>query len=112
MVNPIIITNEETNEEFTLEFNRDSVKYAEEHGFTREDVGTKLMTRVPQLFYFAFRMHHPRMTQAQTDKILFDDLGGMSETLANRLIDLFQAPYETLLCEEDTPKNPKVSVKL
>lgn len=112
MVNPIIITNSETNDEYTLEFSRESVMFAENHGFTIEDFGEKLMTRIPQLFYFAFRMHHPRMTQAMTDKILFEDLGGVTEGLSERLVELYNAPYETLINSEGTPKNSKVTVKL
>lgn len=112
MVNPIIITNNETNDEYTLEFSRESVTFAENHGFTMDDFDEKLMTRVPQLFYYAFRMHHPRMTQAMTDKILFEDLGGISKEVSGRLVELYSAPYETLINTEGTPKNSKVTVRL
>ena len=35
-VNPIIIRNEDTGDEYTLEFNRESIRFAEQRGFDIE----------------------------------------------------------------------------
>lgn len=110
-IDPITIKFED-GETYTLEFNRKTVKEAEEAGFRREDAGDKLMTRIPELFYYAFRMHHPNLRKPQTDSILFNDLGGLTDEMIERLIDLFAAPYTTLVNENGTPKNPKVTVTL
>jgi hypothetical protein len=51
---------------------------------------------MPEFFYYAFRMHHPNISKQQTDKILFDVLGGMPEGMAERLGELYAVPYEAL----------------
>lgn len=87
-VKPIIITMEDGTE-YTLEFNRDAVARAERASFNIDDVDAYPMTKVPELFFFAFRMHHPRMTKQQTDSILFDGLKGLSEEAIKRLVELY-----------------------
>lgn len=110
-VKPIILTYEDGTE-YTLEFNRESVIYAENHGFDRDDVVQKLMTRIPELFFYAFRMHHPTIKRERTDSILFDDLGGITDKVSERLIELYNAPYETLINDTGKPKNAKMTVRL
>lgn len=111
---PITITLEETNEQFTLEFNRESVRFAESHGFRLEDVANFPMTKLPEFFFYAFRMHHPKVARNKTDKILFEDLGGIPEGMIERLAELYQAPFEVLgvLAEGEERKNSKVTVEL
>ena len=110
-IEPIIIKFEDGTT-YTLEFNRKTVAEAEQSGFRRDDAGDMLMTRIPELFYFAFRMHHPNMRRQQTDSILFNDLGGLTEPQIERLIELYAAPFNTLVNENGTPKNSKVTVSL
>ena len=110
-LNPIVITLEDGTV-YTLEFSRETAKAAEEGGFKRTDIADKLMTRMEQLFFFAFRMHHPTVSRAKAMDILYNQLGGMSDVVQDRLMDLFNAPYETLVNENGTPKNPKVTVSL
>ena len=95
-VKPIILHDLENDEDYTLEFDRDSVKVAESRGFDIEDVGKFPMTKVPELFFYAFRMHHPKMARNQTDRILFDVLKGLPEGVAERLGALYGVPYEAL----------------
>lgn len=102
--------NFEDGTEYVLEFSRKTVSDAEKAGFVRTDVTDKLMTRIPELFYFAFKMHHPTIKREATDKILFEDLEGLTDELIERLIDLFNAPYETLINDRGKPKNPKLTV--
>lgn len=108
-VEPIRLKYEDGTE-YTLEFNRKSVAYAEQNGFSIEDVAGKLMTRVPELFHYAFRMHHPNMRKDQTDAILFNDLGGLSNEQIEKLIELYGAPYETLINDSGESKNSKLTV--
>lgn len=110
-INPMVIRFED-GETYTLEFNRKTVSEAENAGLKLGDASDRLMNVVPELFYFAFRMHHPNMKRSQTDKILFDDLGGLTEAQLERLIDLFGAPYSTLMNEGKTEKNAKTTVIL
>ena len=110
-VEPIVLTGE--NESFTLEFNRASVEYAEKHGFSIEELTSgAYLSGTSELFYYAFRMHHPRMTKAQTDEILFEELGGMPDGMAERLGELFAEPYNALVQTEENAKNSKWKVTM
>lgn len=109
-VNPIKLTMEDGTE-YTLEFSRKSIELAERDGFKIEELGDYMMTRVPQLFYFAFKMHHPMMTKIQTDEILFKKLNGMSEEMLTRLGELYAQGYESLI-NSDTSKNSTVTITM
>lgn len=113
-VKPIIIKDTEKKEEYTLEFSRESVKFAEDRGFKLEDVGDFPMTKLPEFFYYAFRMHHPKMARANTDKILFEELGGIPEGLIERLIELYNQPFECLgvVSDGEERKNSKLIVEM
>lgn len=112
MVKPIIIKSD--TEEFTLEFNRESIKFAEMRGFKIDDVSSFPMTKVPELFFYAFRMHHKNISREKTDKLLFEELGGIPEGLIERLGELYAQPFEALnIVEEgEERKNSKWAVEL
>lgn len=111
-IKPIVLKNNENGDVFTLEFNRESVKFAESKGFTLDAVEMSPMTALPDLFYYAFRMHHRNIGRNQTDKILFDDLGGLSDVIIERLGELYTKPYTDLIQSEENSKNSKMSVEL
>lgn len=108
-IKPVIIHM--PGKDYTLEFDRDSVKFAEAHDFKIDEVDEKQMLRVEELFYFAFRKHHMNVSRQQTDKILYEDLGGITPALIARLTLLFMVPYKTLFNQTGKPKNPKVTVE-
>ena len=112
MVKPIIIKSD--TEEFTLEFNRESIKVAEMRGFKIDEVSSFPMTKVPELFFYAFRMHHKNISRERTDKLLFEELGGIPEGLIERLGELYAQPFEALnIVEEgEERKNSKWAVEL
>lgn len=112
MVKPIKIKSKD--EEYTLEFNRESIKFAEARGFKVEDVSNYPMTKLPELFFYAFRMHHKNVAREKTDKILFEELGGIPEGLLERLAELYMQPFEALTIVEDGEerKNSKWSVEM
>ena len=109
-VSPIILTMEDGTE-YTLEFSRKSVEFAEKRGFKFDELGDYMMMRVPELFYYAFRMHHSYMTKKQTDEILFDKLGGISEEVLTRLGELYAQGYDTLVNSGES-KNSKVTISM
>ena len=113
-VKPIIIHDAENEIDYTLEFNRESIRFAESRGFDIDDVGKYPMTKIPELFYYAFRMHHKNVSREKTDRILFEDLGGLPEGAAERLGALYAAPFEALSNKNDEkkPKNSKVTVEM
>ena len=103
----------EDGTEYVLEFNRKTASYAEQNGFSRENAADKMMTMIPDLFFFAFRMHHPEVKRPLADKILCEDLEGLTPSQVERLVELFNAPYSTLIRDEDSePKNSKLTVTL
>ena len=108
-VNPIIIRDTENKREYTLEFDRDSVRFAESRGFKLEQVDDFPMTKIPEFFWYAFRMHHKHIAMNQAEDLL-RQIGGMNEKVAKRLIDLWVQTYNTLGNEEE--KNPNMTVEL
>ena len=110
-VKPIKLTDTETGDEYTLEFDRETIRFAEQRGFDIDDVGKYPMTKLPELFFYAFRMHHKNVSRQRTDKILFEDLGGMPQGMAERLGALYAAPFEALSNSGDG-KNSKMTVEM
>ena len=108
---PMIITDKETNHEYTLEFSRKSVSKTEQAGFNINLIDQQSMTMIPLMFWGAFQMHHPYMTREQTDKILFDGLGGLNEDELGYLGKLYAAPFESLIASEDESNPRKMAVK-
>ena len=101
----ITITDPNSNQEYTLEFNRKSVLRAVNAGFdpnkmSEGEIDAILM--IPLLFNCAFDMHHGKMDERDTDAIyeMIPDKGGLVEALA----ELFAAPI-TALTED--PKGAK-----
>lgn len=112
-VKPIIIHDEDND--YTLEFNREAILFAEARKFDIDDVGKYPMTKIPELFWYAFRMHHKSMSKAQTDKIFFEKLGGFEgvpDGFATRLGELYNAPFVASFDGETVAKNPNVTVEL
>lgn len=111
-LNPMVITDPENGREYTLEFSRRSISKIEQAGFNINLIETQSMTMIPLMFWGAFLMHHPQMTREQTDKILFDGLGGLSEEEMGYLGRLYAVPFESLIASEDKETNPrKMAVK-
>ncbi len=108
-VKPIIIRDRKNNREYTLEFDRDSVRFAESRGFKLEDVDTYSMTKVPEFFWYAFRMHHKSVALNQAEELL-KEIGGINEAIAKRLVELWVQTYDALGNEET--KNPDLTVEL
>lgn len=115
VVKPIKITINETGEEFTLEFNRESVKFAEARGFKVDDLASYPMTLIADFFFYAFRMHHKNVSRQRTDAILEDmgGVGGLPSGFVERLYELYSLPFETLNGDDlwVDGKNSKMTVE-
>ena len=113
-VEPIRLRNAEDGKEYVLEFNKTTVEMAEKAGFTLNLITEgKLVSGYSDLFFFAFMKNHRYMKRADTDRILFEELGGMPEAMGARLVELFAEPYNALVESEDKAgKNSKWSVTL
>ena len=115
-VNPIKITDTETNRIYTLDFNRDSVRFAEDRGFTWDALGERPATYIPIIWFAAFRRYEPRISLEKTTKIL-EDLGGMKPSWVVRLRELYDQALVSLISNDDTEteedaKNAKMTVEL
>jgi len=112
-LNPMIITDPDNGKEYSLEFNRKSVSKTEQAGLDVNKMDSQSMTMIPILFWGAFQMHHPHMTKDQTDKILFDGMGGLSEEEMAYLGKLYAEPFQTLIASSTQSGNPrKMAVKI
>lgn len=113
-IEPIIISNPETGESYTIEYNRASAKAMErETGVNllklKECIEKAPMDTVSNLFYYGLQMHHAdEITHDEADEILFDQMGfpdGFIEDLAA----LYAQAYASM--NVATPKNAKWVVK-
>lgn len=106
IVKPLILRDTETGEKYTLEFSRETVRWAERRGFKYADVSDYPMTGVYDIFWYAFRMHHPGIDRRKTDKII-DDWGGIEnipDGVLERIGELYSAPFSTMRDENNPPK--------
>jgi len=112
-VKPVVIHDIENSRDYTLEFNRDTIKFAEQRGFKIEDVDAYPMTKIPEFFWYAFRMHHPSVSLGQAEKLL-DRIGGLGEALGRRLGELWAVPFTALnpTDGDGEGKNSGVTVEL
>lgn len=113
-VDSIKLTDERTGMVYELDFNRESVMFAEDRGFQLSDVQRYPVSKLPELFYYSFRAHHRNISKANTDKFL-ERLGGLSVSVIERLILLYnQATLANNIVEttEEMGKNGEMAVEL
>jgi len=106
-VKPMVITDPDENREYTLEFSRKTVSRIEQAGLDISQLESKSMTMIPLLFWGAFLMHHPHMTKDQTDRILFEKLGGLQTEELEYLGKLYAEPFKTLVTSSEVAENPR-----
>ena len=113
-VNPIRVTDEDTKETYTLDFNRESVVFMAQRNFTMDDLSDTIAVKGEELWYYAFRANHKKMSRNQTDK-LYEKMGGLSPKVIKRLMELYnQALMSNSIVQDDEEldANPHVSVEL
>ena len=112
-INPIRLTDNRSGDNYELDFSRDSVRFAEQREFVLEEVAKLPATKVPELFFYAFRMNHKKITRSQTDALL-ESMGGLSPKVLERLVMLYQQAQfsNTIQDEEELEKNGAVTVEL
>lgn len=112
-VNPIKITDEKTGQVYELDFSRESVRFAEAREFKADEIAVFPVTRIPELFYYAFRKNHKNVARSQTNALL-DKMGGLSASVLERLSQLYSqaALTNVIAADEDAAKNAEVTVEL
>ena len=111
-IQPMIITDPDESREYTLEFNRKTVSKTEKAGLIIDNLEDAPMTMIPLLFWGAFQWHHPYMTREQTDKILFDGLGGLTKDELTYLGKLYAEPFNALVSPESDENPRRMAVKM
>ena len=96
----IILKDQKTGKEYTLEFNRKSIESMERQGFVAADISKKPMTMLPALFAGAFQMHHRFVENSVIKDLLYQIKNKdafnekLSEMFNEPLIDLVDEPEE------------------
>lgn len=114
IIKPLRITMTESGETYELDFNRESILFAEGRGFDPDELTKYPVTKIPEFFWYSFRKNHKRLAKAQTDKIL-DSMGGLTEKTLERLILLYnqaQTSNNIVQDDEELEKNGAVLVEL
>lgn len=112
-VNPIRITLQSSGETYELDFNRESVRFAEMHGFELDNVTRFPASKIPEFFYFALRKNHKKLSRTQADDI-FEEIGGVTGKVLSRMIALYNqaALTHVIASDEDYEKNARVTVEM
>ena len=114
-VKPIVLHDADEGRDYTLEFNLDSVRFAQARGFDSDDIAKYPVIKTEELFFYAFRMHHKNVPKEKTDKILWDKLGGIGnlpDGFIERLIMLYYDPINAVKNAEGGAKNGNVTVEM
>ena len=89
--------------DYTLEFTRNTVRQMERRGFVADDLSTKPMSVLPDLFAGAFLANHPQIKRDKIDSIY--NYMGDKQRLVAALVEMYTATIDTLLDEPDEGKN-------
>lgn len=113
-IEPIKITDQESGKVYILDFNRESVMFAESRGFDTELLLKFPVTHFPDFLYYSLRANHRNVARNQSDN-LYERLGGYSPAFLERLLLLYnQAAQANNIVEntEDMGKNGNLTVEL
>ena len=109
MSDPIILKDTENGKEYRLEFDKESVRFAESRGFNVEDLAKYPMTKMEDLFYYAFRKNHKNVSRERAQNLL-EGIGALPDNFMKRLIELYSEPFSAFNGEEDGEQTPFVKV--
>lgn len=113
-VSPVKLTDHNTDITYTLDFSRDSIRFAEQREFTLEKAFAHPVSGMRELFYISFRMHHKNVALEKIDKFIERWGGGVPEALVGRLVQLFQQAQSanSIVSDEDAEKNSGLTLEL
>ena len=104
----IKITDTENNRVYVLDFDLESIKYAQNNGFLWEEIDTRSATLIPLIWYTLFRRHEKNVSMAEAEKLL-KRLGGMSEALIVHIRQLWEQTLAPLYADEEDTYDPKAT---
>ena len=97
------ITLNYDEKDYTLEYNRQSVRMMESQGFVLEQLSIKPVTMIPMMFQGAFIKNHRGMKRALIDEI-YDEVADKSGLL-NALMEMYAETLSTLTDEKEVEGN-------
>lgn len=113
-IDPLFIRDNETDEEYELDFNRESLKYMASQGFKVDaEIIDYIADKGADFWYYAFRAKHRRLSRMQTEALL-EKVGGLTPKIIERLFQLYtQALMSNSIIQDDEEleKNSRVTVK-
>ena len=114
-VRPIVLHDEDDGRDYTLEFDLESVRFAQQRKFDTDDLARYPVVAGEDLFYYAFRKNHKNISRDKTDKILWEKLGGIGnlpDGFMERLILLYYDPINAVKSAEEVGKNAGMTVEM
>ena len=84
--------------DYTLEFTRATIRQMEAHGFVIDEIETKPMTVISDLFRGAFLAHHPLAKPREIDEI-YEHMANKT-SLIKRLNEMYNEPISSLVDED------------
>ena len=97
------ITLNYNEKDYTLEYNRQSVRMMESQGFVLEQISMKPVTMIPMMFQGAFIKNHRGMKRALIDEI-FNEVADKSGLL-NALMEMYAETLSELTDEKEVEGN-------
>lgn len=114
-VEPITIKNK-NGDVYVLDYDRASCAAVNRAGFIANEIENNPEEMLPLLFFGAFKMHHRKLSKADTDKILEELGGGIPTKVLERLIALYVQVREGLIIDdeefEDNAKNTGWTIEI
>ena len=95
--------------DYTLEYNRDSIRFIEKQGFDLNEFASKPMTMISLAFEGAFIKNH-RNIKAATVKEIFDRFS-KKEDLSDILATMISETYNTLFDSEENDDGKNIEWK-
>lgn len=97
MARKITLTDAKTKESYVIEYDRDSILYAESIGFDATKAQGAIATDMVTLFRAGFHKNHPLVGK----DVVYEMWDRISDKqgLFSILMQMFQEPYEALLSE-------------
>lgn len=89
--------------DYTLEYNRQSVRMMESQGFVLEQISAKPVTMIPMLFAGAFAKNHRGIKRTLIDEI-YDECPDKTGLL-NALMEMYAETLSTLTDEKEVEGN-------
>ena len=97
------ITLNYNEKDYTLEYNRQSVRMMESQGFVLEQISEKPVTMIPMMFQGAFIKNHRGLKRAFIDEI-YDEVADKSGLL-NALMEMYAETLSSLTDEKEVEGN-------